>query len=70
MSDNIADTFKKIHQEHSDGIFRFCLVRVSSREDALDNPRNILASLEYLFREQGSGKQSRISVYHRPSFSD
>ena len=36
MSANINDTFKKIYEEQSDPIFRFCLVRVSNREQALD----------------------------------
>ena len=36
MSENINNTFKKIYDEHGDGIFRFCLVRVSNREQALD----------------------------------
>ena len=36
MSDNITNTFKEIYAEHNDGIFRFCLVRVSDREQALD----------------------------------
>lgn len=36
MSDNITNTFKKIYEEQSDPIFRFCLVRVSDKEQALD----------------------------------
>lgn len=36
MSDNITDTFKKIYDGYSDPIFRFCLVRVSNKEQALD----------------------------------
>lgn len=36
MSDNITNTFKKIYEEQSDPIFRFCLIRVSDREQALD----------------------------------
>lgn len=36
MEANITDTFKKIYEEESDAIFRFCLVRVSSRDQALD----------------------------------
>lgn len=36
MEEEINDTFKKIYEEHSDSIFRFCLVRVSNREQALD----------------------------------
>ena len=36
MNENISDIFKRIYEEQSDGIFRFCLVRVSNREQALD----------------------------------
>lgn len=36
MNDNITEIFKKIYEEQSDPIFRFCLVRVSNREQALD----------------------------------
>lgn len=33
---NITDKFEKIYDLESDSIFRFCLVRVSNREQALD----------------------------------
>lgn len=36
MEVDITLTFKKIYEEESDAIFRFCMVRVSSREQALD----------------------------------
>jgi RNA polymerase sigma-70 factor (ECF subfamily) len=36
MKENIADEFKKIYKEQSDAIFRFCFIRVSNREQALD----------------------------------
>ena len=36
MEENISDTFKKIYEEQSDQIFRFCIVRVSNREQAMD----------------------------------
>ena len=36
MEINISDTFKKIYEDESDAIFRFCLVRVSNRDQALD----------------------------------
>jgi len=36
MGINITETFKKIYEMESDTIFRFCLVRVSNREQALD----------------------------------
>ena len=36
MNDNITNIFKEIYNEYGDGIFRFCLVRVSDREQALD----------------------------------
>jgi RNA polymerase sigma-70 factor (ECF subfamily) len=36
MKTNITDTFKKIYEDESDIIFRFCLVRVSNKEQALD----------------------------------
>jgi RNA polymerase sigma-70 factor (ECF subfamily) len=36
MEINITEIFKNIYEEESDTIFRFCLVRVSNREQALD----------------------------------
>lgn len=36
MQGNITYTFEKIYKGESDSIFRFCLVRVSNREQALD----------------------------------
>jgi RNA polymerase sigma-70 factor (ECF subfamily) len=36
MNRNIEDKFKKIYEEESDAIFRFCLVRVSDRDQAID----------------------------------
>jgi RNA polymerase sigma-70 factor (ECF subfamily) len=36
METNITDIFKNIYQRESDAIFRFCLIRVSDREQALD----------------------------------
>jgi RNA polymerase sigma-70 factor (ECF subfamily) len=36
MEANINNVFNKIYEEQSDAIFRFCLIRVSNREQALD----------------------------------
>jgi RNA polymerase sigma-70 factor, ECF subfamily len=36
METNTTETFKKIYEEQSDSIFRFCLTRVSNRDQALD----------------------------------
>jgi RNA polymerase sigma-70 factor (ECF subfamily) len=36
MEENLIHTFEKIYGSESDAIFRFCLVRVSNREQALD----------------------------------
>lgn len=36
MKEEITNTFQKIYEEESDAIFRFCLTRVSSREQSLD----------------------------------
>ena len=36
MKEDINSTFEAIYKEESDVIFRFCLLRVSSREQALD----------------------------------
>ena len=63
MSDNIADTFKKIHQEHSDGIFRFCLVRVSSREDALDITQETFLRLWNTFLENKVVENNRAFLF-------
>ncbi len=36
MKADIENTFKKTYEEESDAIFRFCLTRVSDRDQALD----------------------------------
>lgn len=36
MKEDIQYTFKKIYDKESDSIFRFCLLRVSDREQAID----------------------------------
>jgi RNA polymerase sigma-70 factor, ECF subfamily len=36
METNNTETFKKIYESKSDAIFRFCLVKVSDRQQALD----------------------------------
>src|SRR3989338_599187 len=36
MKSDTVKKFEKIYEEHSDAIFRFCLSRVSNREQALD----------------------------------
>jgi RNA polymerase sigma-70 factor (ECF subfamily) len=36
MKEDIKITFEKIYRKESDAIFRFCLIRVSDREQAMD----------------------------------
>ncbi|MDD3662669.1 MAG: RNA polymerase sigma factor [Candidatus Pacebacteria bacterium] len=36
MKDNLKNQFESIYQDQSDAVFRFCLIRVSNREQALD----------------------------------
>lgn len=36
MKEDIKSTFEAVYKNESDAIFRFCLLRVSSREQALD----------------------------------
>lgn len=36
MKEDIKNTFKKIYELESDAIFRFCLIRVSLRDEAID----------------------------------
>lgn len=36
MKDEIKKTFEEIYENQSDAIFRFCLIRVSDREQAID----------------------------------
>lgn len=36
MKDNLIDNFESIYNEKSDDIFRFCLIKVSDRQQALD----------------------------------
>lgn len=58
MQENIQDLFKKIYEEHSDSIFRFCLIRTSNREQALD-----LTQETFLRLWQTLEKQDEVSNY-------
>lgn len=45
MKEEITNTFQKIYEEESDAIFRFCLTRVSDREQALDITQDVFMRL-------------------------
>jgi RNA polymerase sigma-70 factor, ECF subfamily len=62
------DTFKKIYAEQSDPIFRFCLVRVSNREQALDITQETFLRLWKTILEKKTIENSRaflFTVAHR-----
>jgi len=45
MKDNMKHTFEKIYEKESDAIFRFCLMRVSDREQAIDITEEVFLRL-------------------------
>lgn len=45
MNENIQELFKEIYDKESDAIFRFCLVKVSDREQALDITQEVFMRL-------------------------
>ncbi len=63
MEDNINYTFKKIYALHSDGIFRFCLVRVSNREQALDITQETFLRLWQTLLEETELKNNRAFLF-------
>ena len=63
MENNIIETFKKIYEEQSDGIFRFCLVRVSNREQALDITQDTFLRLWKTLSEEKTVENSRAFLF-------
>ena len=59
MEAHILRTFEKIYEDESDAIVRFCLVRVSDREQALD------IAQETFFRLWNSLVQGKEILNHR-----
>ncbi|KKT00994.1 MAG: ECF subfamily RNA polymerase sigma factor [Candidatus Nomurabacteria bacterium GW2011_GWF2_43_8] len=69
METGITNKFEKIYGEESDAIFRFCLIRVSSREQALDITQETFLRLwRSLFEKKEEIRNSRaflFTVAHR-----
>jgi len=68
METSITETFKKIYGEYSDSIFRFCLSRVSAREQALDLTQETFLRLWQTLLEEKPIKNQRaflFTVAHR-----
>lgn len=57
------DTFKKIYENESDAIFRFCLVRVSDREEALDITQETFLRLWKSLRDEQNILNSRAFLF-------
>ncbi|MFA6177307.1 MAG: sigma-70 family RNA polymerase sigma factor [Candidatus Paceibacterota bacterium] len=51
MEENITKKFEKIFREESDAVFRFCLFRVSNKEQALDITQEVFLRLWQSFKE-------------------
>lgn len=63
MEENISDTFKKIYEEQSDPIFRFCLIRVSNREQAMDIMQETFLRLWRTLLEEKDIDNSRAFLF-------
>jgi len=68
MKSNAGGIFEKVYRDESDAIFRFCLVRVSSREQALDITQETFLRLWQSLREGTKIENNRaflFTVAHR-----
>jgi RNA polymerase sigma-70 factor, ECF subfamily len=68
METSTTQIFKKIYAEQSDPIFRFCLIRVSNREQALDITQETFLRLWKTLLEEKTIKNNRaflFTVAHR-----
>ncbi len=68
MKVDIACKFEKIYGEESDGIFRFCLIRVSNREQARDITQEAFLRLWQTLQKGDEIKNTRaflFTVTHR-----
>ncbi len=68
MKKKIAQTFEKIYEDESDSIFRFCLIRVSNREQALDITQETFLRLWTTLQKEEDILNSRaflFTVAHR-----
>ncbi len=63
METNITENFKKIYEEQSDPIFRFCLTRVSNREQALDITQETFMRLWKSFLEDKKVLNDRAFLF-------
>ncbi|HLP86764.1 MAG TPA: RNA polymerase sigma factor [Candidatus Paceibacterota bacterium] len=63
MNIDINNTFKSIYENESDAIFRFCLVRVSDREQALDITQETFLRLWKNLFEGKEVKNGRAFVF-------
>jgi RNA polymerase sigma-70 factor (ECF subfamily) len=63
MESKITNTFEKIYQEESDIIFRFCLTRVSNREQALDITQETFLRLWQSFQQGKKVSNNRAFLF-------
>lgn len=63
MNDDIKQKFEMIYEKESDAIFRFCLFRVSDREQALDITQETFLRLWKNLSEQKEIQSERAFIF-------
>jgi RNA polymerase sigma-70 factor (ECF subfamily) len=63
MEESISNTFKKTYEEQSDAIFRFCLIRVSNKDQALDITQETFLRLLKTMLEEKEIENNRAFLF-------
>lgn len=63
MKEEIENKFKEIYEKESDSIFRFCLTRVSDREQALDITQDAFMRLWNNMQEEKNIQNYRAFIF-------
>lgn len=63
MKPDIKDTFKKIYEQESDSIFRFCFTRISDREQAIDTTSETFTKYWQILKEGQDILNPRAYLY-------
>lgn len=63
MKEEIENKFKEMYEKESDSIFRFCLTRVSDREQALDITQDIFMRLWNNMQEEKNIQNYRAFLF-------
>lgn len=63
MNKGISENFEKTYQNESDAVFRFCLVRVSNREQALDITQETFLRLWQNMNDSKTIKNERAFLF-------